>query len=304
MRDDVLDDTGHADTFEHHRAARTGTGALRQADQGPPRHARDASDAVQRGQTGTVELGHRRHQTVPVAEHLPRRLHGRVDDHIRTARPGQLPPAGREVRGHDTAYPRGLEHQDDGEPDRTAADDHRGVAGAHVAAADRVPGHRQGLGEGGQPGVEARRDRHGDILTDQDELRVRPRRVRGQPGHVDVVAVPDQRQRDDELPATPPAPAARAVGVDRPGELVAQDHAVRTPHEARITHLGGDLGTGVAVVAHVQVGTADPGPDHPQAHLAGPGNRKRHLGHGQHTLVDDDGSHARTPSRPPGPHLA
>jgi hypothetical protein len=48
--------------------------------------------------------------------------------------------------------PPGFEEADDGQPDRTAADDDRHVAFGDLAAADRVPANRQRLGTTGTAG--------------------------------------------------------------------------------------------------------------------------------------------------------
>ncbi len=206
----------------------------------------------------------------------------------------------------------------DAEADRPAADHDRDLALADLAAVDRVEGDGHRLGHRRDVGVEPVRDRQRQRLLDEQLLRVAAWRVDGEAGGVDTGAVlgAQQREGDDGRALGNAAAGLRAALGDRPAELVAHDDGLVRAAEAVVAGLGRHVGPVVDAVAGVQVGAADPAPQHLQAQLPRAGVGRREVGDGQLGMLADDGadhgfrppddvtdSHAG-PARAPAPRTA
>ena len=111
------------------------------------------------------------------------------------------------------------EHEDDGQPDRAAADDDHRVALPTSPRLTACCATARGSVSAARSGSRQIGHGHGRVLADDHELGVAPVPAR-QAGHLDPLAVFEQRQRDQGLPTSHRRHGSRSVGVDRAGELV------------------------------------------------------------------------------------
>jgi hypothetical protein len=157
-----------------------------------PRQERDAAQSVHRAY-GQAERGGRGLEVAAVTGRAERGFMFRVDDEVCATPAGEIAAPRGEVAGHDRLHATGLEHRDDGEPDRSATDHDGDIALLDLAAPDGVQPDSHRLGERRELGGQARGHGHGERLLDHHLLRVSTRCVHGEPDRVHVLATPDQR---------------------------------------------------------------------------------------------------------------
>src|SRR6185437_13298382 len=101
--------------------------------------------------------------------------------------------AGGVVTSDDGAYPLGLEHEDDGQADRAAADDDADLALGYVGATDGVPADGHRLGERGLFDRQAVGHGQREGLLDDEAFGVGAGGSRAQPERMHLLAAAKQR---------------------------------------------------------------------------------------------------------------
>jgi hypothetical protein len=172
-----------------------------------------------------------------------------------------------------------LEHADHRETDWPATDHDCDVTLAHLAAPDGVPpdGHR--LGQRGYLGGQPVRDGQRQRLLDEELLGVGARRHRRQPDSMHLFAAPQQRHGDDRCAGPRGLAGAGTVIDDLAAELVSEHDVLIRSHEGVVARFGHHVGEFVAVVARMQVRSADATLEHVEQQLP--------LGRCRSRLVDD-----------------
>jgi hypothetical protein len=103
------------------------------------------------------------------------RVLGGVDDYVGAASRGERTAAGRIVAGDDAAYAVCLEHEDDGQANRPAADHDGDVLLVDLRSAHGVLADGHGLGEGGLVGRQTIGDGQRERLLDDEAFGVAAR---------------------------------------------------------------------------------------------------------------------------------
>ncbi len=117
----------------------------------------------------------------------------------------------------------GLEHEDDGQADRAAADDDGDVFLADLGAADSVPADGHRLGERGLVDWQSVRDGQRERLFDDELFGVGAGGFRREADRLDLLTATDQREGDDGRPGARRLAGAGPVIEDFAAELVAED---------------------------------------------------------------------------------
>ena len=209
-----------------------------------------------------------------------RRALGGVDDLVGPEGLGETAPGGREVGGQDRTVAPALERGDDGEPDRSAADDEAGLPRAEAGQSHGVLAHREGLGQRGQVGVQRVGHRQQQQLLQHHVL---GQRARVDVGVADLLHAGRAHNDGHRADARPDREGGGGVGPvlhDFRAELVPEDAVglrVQRGHADGL-HQPGEM---AEVGQRVQVGPADAGGERPHHDVARGGHRVGHVAHHQ-----------------------